>query len=234
MADFDNSGALQIVQAVGFIKGKINRWPELQSLGTSNDSLISDPRLWPAFRPGDDVSGHNETVFFVQGPDHRYHNIAAEAGIASPMLGRGIALADVDGDGRLDFIIAGQWGESYLFKNESVVAGSFLALHLLLPVNGSPGTFQERAGHPGPDLYGRPPIGATATVHLPDGRALSAQVDGGSGHSGKRSADLHFGLGGTKPDATLQVDLAWRDTAGRVMKKTVPIHPGWHTIVLGQ
>ena len=138
MADFDNSGALQIVQAVGFIKGKINRWPELQSLGTSNDSLISDPRLWPSFRPGDDVSGDNETVFFVEGPDHRYHNIAAEAGIASPMLGRGIALADVDGDGRLDFIIAGQWGESYLFKNESPAAGNFLALHLMAPVNGGP------------------------------------------------------------------------------------------------
>jgi hypothetical protein len=234
MADFDNSGALQIVQAVGFMKGKINRWPELQSLGTSNDSLISDPRLWPSFRPGDDVSGNNETVFFVEGPDHRYHNIAADAGIASPMLGRGIALADVDGDGRLDFIIAGQWGESYLFKNESPAAGSFLALHLLSPVNGGPATFQERAGHPGPDLYGRPAIGATATVHLPDGRTLSAQVDGGSGHSGKRSTDLHFGLGGTKPDATLQVDLAWRDVTGHVVKKTIPIHPGWHTIVLGQ
>jgi enediyne biosynthesis protein E4 len=234
MADFDNSGALQIVQAVGFIKGKIDRWPELQSLGTSNDSLISDPRLWPSFRPGDDVSGHNETVFFVQGPDHRFHNIAAEAGIASAMLGRGIALADVDGDGRLDFIIAGQWGESYLFKNENSAAGNFLALHLLSPVNGGSGNFQERVGHPGPDLYGRPEIGATATVHLPDGRTLSAQVDGGSGHSGKRSTDLHFGLGGTALDATLQVDLAWRDATGHVVKKTVPIHPGWHTIVLGQ
>jgi len=234
MADFDNSGALQIVQAVGFIKGKIDRWPELQSLGTSNDSLISDPRLWPSFRPGDDVSGHNETVFFVEGADHRFRNIAAEAGIASPMLGRGIALADVDGDGRLDFIIAGQWGDSYLFKNESSAAGNFLALHLLSPVNGGPGNFQERAGHPGPDLYGRPAIGATATVHLPDGRTLSAQVDGGSGHSGKRSADLHFGLGGIGPDATLQMDLAWRDATGRVVKKTIPIHPGWHTVVLGQ
>ena len=36
----------------------------------------------------------------------------------------------------------------------------------------------------------------------------------------------HFGLGGIKPDATLQMDLAWRDATGRVVKKTVPIHPG--------
>ncbi len=50
------------------------------------------------------------------------------------MMGRGIAVADVDGDGRLDFIIAGQWGDSYLYKNEAASSGSFLGLHLLLPV----------------------------------------------------------------------------------------------------
>jgi hypothetical protein len=233
MADFDNSGSLQIVQAVGFIKGKIDRWPELQSLGTSNDSLISDPRLWPSFRPGDDVSGHNETAFFVQGPDHRFHNVAAETGIAAPMLGRGIAIADVDGDGRLDFIIAGQWGDSYLFKNESSAPGSFVGLHLLIPVAGGPGTFQVGDGHPRADLYGRPAFGATATVHLADGRKLSGQVDGGSGHSGKRSADLHFGLGSTPTASAVQVDFAWRDSSGHVQKKTITIKPGWHTVVLG-
>ncbi len=79
MADFDNDGKLEIVQATGFVRGKINRWPELQSLGTSNDSLIHDPRLWPSFKPGDDVSGGNETAFFVQGrrsalPQHSFRN----------------------------------------------------------------------------------------------------------------------------------------------------------------
>ena len=233
MADFDNSGALQIVQATGFIKGKINRWPELQSLGTSNDSLISNPRLWPGFKSGDDVSGHNETVFFVQSDDHLFHNIAAEAGIAEAMLGRGIALADVDGDGRLDFIIAGQWGDSYLYKNESASAGAFLGLHLLLPVRGGPSTFRTRPGNPAADLYGRPAFGASASVELPGGRRQWAQVDGGSGHSGKRSPDVHFGLGNIKPDTLLKVDLAWRNSEGRIEKKTVWLKPGWHTVELG-
>ncbi|HZD94892.1 MAG TPA: VCBS repeat-containing protein, partial [Candidatus Sulfotelmatobacter sp.] len=148
MADFDNDGRLEIVQATGFMRGKINRWPELQSLGTSNDSLISNPRLWPAFKPGDDVSGRNETAFFAEGPDHRFHNIAAESGLAANLLGRGIAVADIDGDGHLDFIIADQWGDSYLYKNDSPGTGAFLGLHLLLPVNGGPSAFQTRPGHP--------------------------------------------------------------------------------------
>lgn len=233
MADFDNDGKFEIVQATGFIKGKVNRWPELQSLGTSNDSLISNPRLWPAFRPGDDVSGHNQTVFFVEGSDHRYHNVAAEIGIASELMGRGIALADVDGDGRLDFIIAGQWGDSYLYKNESSGTGAFLGLHLLIPVKDGPSAFQTRPGHPAADLYGRPAFGATATVELPDGRTLSAQVDGGSGHSGKRSPDLHFGLGQISSDTVLKVNLSWRDGTGKIERKTIWLKPGWNTIELG-
>jgi len=233
MADFDNDGKLEIVQALGFIRGKVNRWPELQSLGTSNDSLISNPRLWPGFRPGDDVSGSNETAFFVEGPDRRFHNVAAEAGVAANLLGRGIALADVDGDGRLDFIIAGQWGDSYLYRNESAGAGSFLGLHLLLPVKGGPAEFRARPGHPAADLYGRPAFGATATVELPDGRKLYAQVDGGSGHSGKRSPELHFGLGPISPDAELKLDLAWRNASGKIERRTISVKPGWNTVELG-
>jgi hypothetical protein len=233
MADFDNDGNLEIVQALGFIKGKIDRWPELQSLGTSNDNLISNPRLWPGFLPGDDVSGHNQTAFFVEGADHRFHNIAAEVGVASELLGRGIALADVDGDGRLDFLIAGQWGDSYLCRNESSGTGAFLGLHLLLPVKGGPSAFQVRQGHPSVDLYGRPAFGATVTVKLPGGRKLSGQVDGGSGHSGKRSADLHFGLGQINADTLLKIDLAWRNGSGKIERKTVWLKPGWNSIELG-
>ncbi len=233
MADFDNGGKLEIVQALGFIKGKVNRWPELQSLGTSNDSLISNPRLWPGFRPGDDVSGSNETAFFVEGPDHRFHNVAEEIGVAANLLGRGIALADVDGDGRLDFIIAGQWGDSYLYKNDSAGAGAFLGLHLLLPVKGGPSAFQVRDGHPSTDLYGRPAFGASVSVELPGGRKFFGQVDGGSGHSGKRSSDLHFGLGQINPDTQLKVELAWRDGSGKIEHKTVWLKPGWHSVELG-
>ena len=66
LADFDNSGMLQAIQAVGFIKGKINRWPELQSLGTSNPRIVHDPRLWPSIKPGADLSGQDLDPFFVR------------------------------------------------------------------------------------------------------------------------------------------------------------------------
>ena len=76
-------------------------------------------------------------------------------------------------------------------------------------------------------------IGATATVYLPDGRQLVAQVDGGNGFSGKCSSDLHFGLGYLPSDTQLRVDLHWRDPGGRLHLQTVYLSPGYSTVLLG-
>jgi len=234
LADFDNDGVLEAIQAVGFIKGKINRWPELQSLGTSNDRIVHDPRLWPNFKQGADLSGHDLDPFFVRAADGRYYDVGPELGFTEPLVSKGIALADVDGDGRLDFVLANQWGPSFFFHNVSPGQNAFLGLHLLLPLAAEAGAaLRERIGHPGPDLNGRPAIGAQARLVLPDGRKLASQVDGGTGHSGRRSPDIQFGLGNLSADARLDVELRWRDITGHPQRTTLNLQPGWHTVLLG-
>ena len=234
LADFDNDSVLEAIQAVGFIRGTINRWPELQSLGTSNDRVVHDPRFWPNFKPGADLSGHDLNPFFVRATNGRYFNVGPQVGFTEPMVTKAIALADVDGDGRLDFVFGNQWMESYFYHNVSPNPGAFLGLHLLLPLaDAGNASLRERAGHPGPDLHGRPAIGACASVALPEGRKLVAQVDGGSGHSGRRSPDLHFGLGQARPDQQFTVLLKWRDTTGHPQSTELIFTPGWHTVLLG-
>lgn len=232
LADFDNDGTLEALQATGFIKGAVNRWPELHELALGNDELVSDPRNWPRFRPGDDLSGHDHNPFFVRARGGRYVDISRNLGLDEPHVSRGIAIADVDGDGRLDFAVANQWEASYFYRNESPRPGAFLGLHLLLPLRAGEPT-RVRPGHPGGDTRGHPAIGAAATVHLPHGHRLVAQVDGGNGHSGKRSPALHFGLGPLASDAQLRVDVGWRDPHGRVRRETFHLSPGWHTLLLG-
>jgi hypothetical protein len=222
--DFDNDGVPEAIQATGFVKGTINRWPELQALGTANDALLTDPRNWPKFQPGTDISGHDPNAFFVRDASGKYFNIAKLIGLGQPMVTRGVAIADVDGDGDLDFVFANQWEDSFFYRNDSVNKNAFLGLNLLIP--SVPG--QGAAGTPG-----RPAIGAEARVLLPDGRRLTAQVDGGNGMSGKRAPQLHFGLGNVAADKSLQVEVRWRDARGQRQVRTLTLKPGWHTIVLG-
>lgn len=233
LADFDNDGVMEAMQAIGFLKGNVDRWPELQELAMGNDRLLHHPQSWPRFQPGDALSGRQHNPFFVRAKDGRYYDLAGDLGLDEPQISRGIAVADVDGDGALDFVLANQWEPSYFYHNESRGRGDFLGLHLLLPLSADKtARTSSRTGHPGADTLGRAAIGATVTVHTADGRRLVSQVDGGNGHSGKRSPQLHFGLGHDSAGHPLRVEIRWRDPDGQINLETLSLMPGWHTVVL--
>ena len=82
-----------------------------------------------------------------------------------------------------------------------------------------------------PDRLGRAAVGAAVTVTRSDGKVLTRQVDGGNGHSGKRSPDLHFGLGDSQ--GIVKVEIRWRDQQGQVHQEFLNLKPGRYTIVLG-
>jgi hypothetical protein len=236
LGDFNNDGVLEALQATGFLKGNVNRWPELHEVVLGNDQLLRRPHSWPILQTGDDVSGNGHNFFFVRAPDGRFHDIAAQLSMDQPLLTRGIATADVDGDGRLDFAVANQWGTSYFYRNESSNPGAFLGIRLRLPVG--EGVSQTRVCHEGKDanvLASRPAIGAEARVFLPGRAPLLQQVDGGNGHSGKRSPDLQFGLGHLARNELVTVELRWRDARGVLQQETIQLSPsGWYTILLGR
>ncbi|MCI0459569.1 MAG: ASPIC/UnbV domain-containing protein, partial [Gemmataceae bacterium] len=80
------------------------------------------------------------------------------------------------------------------------------------------------------DNPSRPAIGAAVTVRLPDGRQLVAEVDGGTGFAGKRSPDVHFGLGQADE---VSVEVRYRDPRGQLRQEMFSLKAGWHTIRLG-
>ncbi|HYG62375.1 MAG TPA: CRTAC1 family protein, partial [Thermoanaerobaculia bacterium] len=219
LADFDNDGTHEAIQALGFIRGQRNRWPELHELAMGNDNNIQRPGMWPKFLPGDDLSGHLHNPFFVRDEDGRFFDLAADIpGLGDLSVSRGLSVADVDGDGDEDFAVANQWETSYFFRNDSPRQHTALHLDLRLPAA------EGRT---------RPAVGAAATVRLPDGKKMVAQVDGGSGHSGKRAPEIHFGLGRLAAGTPLLVDVAWRDATGTVRRQTLRLTPGRHTVLLG-
>lgn len=230
--DFDNDGVLEALQATGFVQGTANLWPQMQELGTVNDELISNVKTsWPRIEAGADLAGHDQNPFFVRVGDH-YVDISREIGFGEQYVSRGIAIGDVDFDGSLDMIVSNMWGPATYYHNECPRPGAFLGLHLLLPLTiGKPGVTVVRPGHPTRESAGRAAIGAAVTVTLPDGRILTRQVDGGNGHSGKRSPDLHFGLGEIEGPVSVKID--WRDPGGHVRHEYLSLKPGWYTVLAG-
>jgi hypothetical protein len=234
-ADLNNDGVPEVLQATGFIKGTVNRWPELQALATSNDELISNPRFWPSFRPGDDVSGTQPNPLFAQAPNGRYYDISHELELDEPYNTRGIAIADVDGDGALDFVYANQWEPSVYIKNKCSSCGSFIGLRLLRQASsdvGGSGIICEIQGRPA-GIHLPAAIGATVSVTTSDGRRFVEQVDGGNGHSGRRSPEIHIGLGDAPVEGPLDVLIRWRSFSGEMHSATIRLNPGWHTVILG-
>ena len=238
LGDFNNDGVLEALQATGFIKGNVNRWPELHEVVMGNDQLLRDPRNWPVLQSGADLSGHGHNHFFVRGPDGRFHDIAAQLSLDQPLVTRGIATADVDRDGRLDYAIANQWETSYFYRNESDNPGTFLGIRLRLPVRAGEAVSRTRVCREGTGaavLHSRPAISAEARVLLAGRAPLVQQVDGGNGHSGKRSQDLQFGLGNLAKNELVTVELRWRDERGTLQRETIQLLPGgWYTILLGR
>jgi hypothetical protein len=241
MADFDNSGDPSIVQATGFVKGQVNRWAQLQELAMANDELVEHESWWPHVRAGDDIAGNQTLHFFARGPDGRYVNVAGPLGLAIPVPTRGIATGDADGDGRLDMAVARQWDEPVFYHNDSRSAGAYLGLRL---IHDTPDTHDSHdtvsvAGTSGAagaggtlPAAGSPVVGAQVSVTTPDGRTQLGRVDGGSGHSGKRSEDVHIGLG-RGVTGPLPVHLRWRDRAGAVHDQDLLLAPGRHVLRLG-
>jgi hypothetical protein len=101
--------------------------------------------------------------------------------------------------------------------------GHYLGLELYRPAAGgsAPGGGLQGAGSPA--------YGATAQIFTPHHTQI-AQLDGGSGHSGKSSFEVSFGLGGY--DGPVSVHLSWRDTQGQLRHQVLELTPGTHDLFL--
>jgi hypothetical protein len=219
--DVLNSGHPALLQAIGFVRGQRNRWPELQELAMGNDELLSHPASWPRFSQGDDLSGQDHDRLFLPDANGKFHDVWPRLGLDHGTVSRGIATGDVFGDGRLAVVIARQWEPSLFLRNTSANARRAIVIDLRVP---------------GAVAGTRAAIGAEARVVVPEGNGhnvVTSVVDGGSGHGGKRAPEIHLGVGQTLENELLDVRLTWRDESG-ARSEVIRVLPGRYQVVLGE
>jgi hypothetical protein len=144
------------------------------------------------FRP--EVPYAMPAQLLVGGGDGRLSDVTARAGppLLVPHLGRGLAVGDLDNDGRLDALLVAD-NEPLVYLHNRTAGGHSLTIRL-------EGTTSNRDG-----------VGARVTVDAGGTRRVAQRLGGGSFLSAS-DGRLHFGLG----DATRvdRVEVRW--PSGRV------------------
>ncbi len=174
--DFDNDTWEDLFVVNGLRSaGPENYIPTLVEMIIKPGIDFSDVASWPKIGAMS-WSGRQKKKLFHNLSGQLFKEIAAEAGVDNVADGRGIGIADFDGDGKLDLYQANANQDSIFYRNRTENVGHFVELDLR-------GVRSNRDG-----------IGARVALKVA-GATLIREVNGGNGYASQSAHRLHFGLG---------------------------------------
>jgi len=176
LADFNCDGAPDLAMANGLVRRlRPGQTPVLAGVDPWWSRYAQRPQL------------------FINGGAGKFRDLSPEQDefSTSAIVGRSLAVADLDNDGALDLILCSVGGPARLFKNVAPNRGHWLKLRLVLPRQGN-----------------RDAIGAEAVV-LAAGKRHWTLLLPATSYLASNDPSLHFGLGSaTQTDS---IEVTWPD-----------------------